>query len=636
MAGPLPTKVRTALETALASGDPAPARRVHDILVKHQAVPAAALFRLAMLEAGAGDFAAADRLLTAADRRKPGDPQLLVNHAQVRLALDDADGAYRLLGRLPAQVRSNPAVLRLTGDAALASDRAEEAVAAYARLADQGAGADPALLTNHGTALRRLGRFEAAVSRLAAAVETGAAREAVVGLAGLYGQLDRHDKAVALLSDQLGRDPFDSVLWRQMAATHRAAGDGTRGRRAVERAVLIAPDQAPALSLIAEIAENAADLDAAERWARRALAAAPETASAVLVQASVARRRGDPEASLALVKASIDRCPPALRHLMLFERARSLEAARRTDEAFVAFAEANARQVATARPPRDPARALAQLEALTALHRVGPSVGAGDAGSDLLFVVGFPRSGTTLLDQVLDAHPQIEVIEERPLIAAMLADLASSGHHYPADLPRLTPSAIEDLREHYRRRLARHTSRSGTRYTVDKMPLNMAHVALIRRVFPGARFILALRHPCDVVLSCFMQSFGLNDWMAAFATLEGAADLYRATFTAWESYVRAVDTPALTVRYEDVVADLEREARRITEFLDLPFEPDMLAFHEHARGRGVLATPSAAQVTQPIYRTALARWRRYGSVMQPIAERLSAEIERYGYAEEQT
>ena len=636
MAGPLPPKARTALEKSLSSGDPAPARPVHDLLLKHRAVPGAALFRLAMLEAGTGGFAAADRLLSAAARRQPGDPQILVNHAQVRLALDDPDGAYRLLSPLPAQVRANPAVLRLTGDAALSSDRLEEAVAAYDRLAGQGAGGDPAVLTNHGTALRRLGRFEAAVAKLARAVESGAGSEAVVGLAGLYGQLDQHDRAVGLLADHLARHPLDSVLWRQMAASHRAAGDGTRARAAVERAVLAAPGQASALTLIAEIAENAADLDRAERWARRALAVAPDTAAAALVRAAVARRRGDPEAALALVDAWLARSPAGVRHLLLFERARSLEAARRTDAAFAAFTDANDQQMATARPRRDPARALAQLAALTDLHRAGPPVGEGDAGSDLLFVVGFPRSGTTLLDQVLDAHSRIEVIEERPLIAAMIADLALSGHHYPSDLSRLQHREVEELREHYRSRLARHTSRTGTRYTVDKMPLNMAHVALIRRVFPGARFILALRHPCDVVLSCFMQNFGLNDWMAAFATLDGAAALYRATFAAWESYVAAVETPAIAVRYEDVVADLEREARRITGFLDLPFEPGMLAFHDHARGRGVLATPSAAQVTQPIYRTALARWRRYASVMTPIAEGLSAEIQRYGYAEEET
>lgn len=635
MTGPLPPKIRAALERALSAGDPAAARRFHDVLLKSPSVPVPALFRLAMLEAGSGGFAAADRLLAVAGKRQAGDPQILVNHAQVRLAMDDPEAAWTLLGRLPARVRASPAVARLIGDVALSADRVEDAVEAYRPLvAGHGTG-DPAVLANLGTALRRLGRFEEAADCLGRAVAQGAGREAVIGLAGLNGQLDQHEQAVELLTTHLARRPDDPALLRQLAATQRAAGDGAAARLAVCRAIVAAPGDGAALALAAELAENAADLDRADALARRALTAAPQTVGAGLVRAAVARRRGDPDAAFSLSASWLDRAPAAVRHLVLFEQARALEAARRTDEAARTFADANAQQIATARPRRDPGRALAQLVAVSDLHRAGPPVGTGSDGDDLLFVIGFPRSGTTLLDQVLDAHPEIEVIEERPLVAAMIADLVTAGRRYPQDLPALSTTEIGDLRQHYRSRLARHTRGNPVRYTVDKMPLNMVHVALIRQVFPGARFILALRHPCDVVLSCFMQTFALNDWMAAFATLDGAAELYSAAFDAWESYAAAVPTPALTVRYEDVVADLDREARRITDFLDLPFDPAMLAFHEHARGRGVLATPSASQVTQPIYRTALARWRRYDSVMAPIAERLSAEIDRYGYAEEQ-
>jgi len=635
MAAPLPPKVRTAVERALQSGDPAPARRHHDALIRHPASPAPALFRLAMLEASAGGFAAADRLLAAAGARAPADPKIRVNHAQVRLSLGDAEGACGLLEGLPAAVRGNPAVARLVADAALSADRPEEAAAAYDRVLAAGGAADPAILANLGTALRRLGRFQEAAGHLARAVALGGAREAVVGLAGLQVQLDQHDRAVSLLESHLARQADDSLLLRQLATTHRAAGDSRSARSAARRVLLSAPADGPSLVLAAELAENAADLDGADGWARRALCAAPDAVGAGLVCAAVSRRRGEVTRALEVIAGWLDSAPGPNRHLVLFERARALEADGQRDAAIAAFTEANARQAASARPRRDPGRAFAQVAALDALHAAGPPVGTGDAGSDLLFVVGFPRSGTTLLDQVLDAHPDIEVIEERPLIAAMIADLATAGRRYPEALLSLSEAEVSDLRAGYRTRLSGHARGGAARLTVDKMPLNMVHAALIRRVLPGARFILALRHPCDVVLSCFMQSFALNDWMAAFTSLETSADLYSAVFGAWESYTAAVPTPALTVRYEDVVADLEREARRITTFLDLPFDPAMLAFHTHARTRGLLATPSAAQVTQPIYRTALARWRRYASVMDPIADRLSAEITRYGYAEDQ-
>jgi tetratricopeptide (TPR) repeat protein len=375
----------------------------------------------------------------------------------------------------------------------------------------------------------------------------------------------------------------------------------------------------------------------------RVLVLDPSSLGAGLVQAAVARRSGDPQRSIAICERWADSAPASSRHLVLFEKARALEALRNTEAALATFTAANAAQLANTRPPRDPDRAFAQVAALTALHRRGPPTmtppagqdpeGPGREGNDLLFVVGFPRSGTTLLDQMLDAHPEIQVIEERPLVAAMIADLAAAGRAYPADLPRLDAELLYRLRRNYQDRMARHLTSAARTYTVDKMPLNLVHVALIRQVFPAARFILALRHPCDVVLSCFMQSFALNDWMAALTSLDRAADLYSAAFGAWESYVASVPTPAITVRYEDVVDDLEREARRITEFLEIPFDLAMLAFHQHARTRGVLSTPSAAQVTQPIYRTALARWRRYDAAMRPIAERLAPEIARYGYAE---
>lgn len=635
MAAPLPPKVRAALDRALASGDPSGVRRFHDLLTRNPAVPVAALFRLAMLEAGAGGFIAADRLLVAAARRAPADPQLVVNHAQVRLALDDPPGAWDLLQALPGQVRGNPAVARLMGDTALSCGLPEAAVDAYGPAIAAGA-PDPALRINLGTALRRLGRYEEAAVQLSQALDQGAGREAVIGLAGLHVQLDQHDRALEILRTALLRQADDPALLRQLAVSHRSAGAGNDARGAARRAAVSAPDDASTLTLLAELAENAADLDPADLWARRALAASPAAVGAGLVRAAVARRRGDADGALTLAEGWLDRVPAAARHLVLFERARCLEAARRTEAAIRAFCEANGQQMAATQPRRDPDRAFAQLRALTALHAAPPRPGAGNQGSDLLFVVGFPRSGTTLLDQVLDAHPAVDVVEERPLIAGMIADITTAGHHYPDGLTVLSDKEIEDLRQHYRMRLARYTRPGDRRYTVDKMPLNMVHVALIRRVFPGARFILALRHPCDVVLSCFMQDFALNDWMAGLTSLESAADLYAASFAAWESYVSAVPTPVLTVRYEDVVADLEREARRIATFLDLPFDPAMLAFHDHARTRGALLTPSAAQVTQPIYRTALARWRRYDSVMAPIAARLSAEIEQYGYAEDGT
>ncbi len=236
---------------------------------------------------------------------------------------------------------------------------------------------------------------------------------------------------------------------------------------------------------------------------------------------------------------------------------------------------------------------------------------------------------------MLDAHPDIAVVEERPLVAGLIARFALSGRSYPQGLVDLPAAERAEMRGWYRARMARFLPAAPTRYAVDKMPLNLVHAGLIRSVFPEARFLLALRHPCDVVLSCFMQRFHLNTWMASFTSLDDTVRLYRAAFGAWEAYADAHDPPRAAVRYEDLVDDLPREAARILEFLGLPWHDAVTRFDEHARGRGVLATPSAAQVTQPIYRTALARWRRYDFAMNPVARSLADEIRRYGYEQQE-
>lgn len=352
------------------------------------------------------------------------------------------------------------------------------------------------------------------------------------------------------------------------------------------------------------------------------------------------RRRRDLDATLALADRWLaGAASPAQRYPLLFERGLALDAAGRHREAYDSFVAANADQVEATPHRRDPERAHAQIAALAELYRSGlpgvPSAGGAAAdGPRPVFLVGFPRSGTTLLDQVLDSHPEIAVIEERPLVPGMIARLAGRRGPYPDALARLDDEDRTDLRSWYRAAIDRHLPTGPARYVVDKMPLNMVHAGLIRSVFPEARFLLALRHPCDVVLSGFMQNFLLNEWMTALTSLEGAARLYRAVFGLWETYVAAFVPPFAVVRYERLVADLKREVAPVLEFLDLPWHDDLVRFHEHARDRGVLATPSAGQVTQPIYRTALDRWRRYDFVMDPIAAQLSDEIGRYGYAEE--
>ncbi|MEQ9334111.1 sulfotransferase [Thalassobaculum sp.] len=635
MASRLSPTLRARIDRAVAAGDPAPARPHHRLLAEAADVPPGLLYRLAMLEARSGAPAAAVRLLEAARRRTPRDPDLLANLGQLRLGLGDPAGALACLDSVPEPGRSHPAIARLRGDALSELGRYPEAAEAY-RAGLARAPKDAAMHANLGAACRALGQWHEAARHLETALALAPSVEARVNLAGLLVDLDQADRAIRLLDEGIARAPGAAPLHRQLAAAARTDGDAVLAGRAVRRAALLVPEDAAAAAAVAELADNRADLDAAERWIRAALALSPRHVTASQLAARLSRRRRRPDDALAVADVWLAReQAPARRYPLLFERAQALEAAGRSREAFAAFAEANTAQREAAPRHLDPEHAFRQIAALDALYAAGrPTVGSPPAGPDgptPLFLVGFPRSGTTLLDQVLDAHPDVSVVEERPLVAGLIARLNLAGRPYPGALADLPDDLRLEMRQWYRARMARFLPAAPTRYMVDKMPLNLVHAGLIRAVFPEARFLLALRHPCDVVLSCFMQSFQLNSWMVSFTGLEQAARLYRAALGTWEGYAAAFDPPRLTVRYEDMVDDLPREAARILEFLGLPWDDAVTRFDEHARRRGVLATPSAAQVTQPIYRTALDRWRRYDFAMEPVARMLAPEIRRYGY-----
>ena len=165
---------------------------------------------------------------------------------------------------------------------------------------------------------------------------------------------------------------------------------------------------------------------------------------------------------------------------------------------------------------------------------------------------------------------------------------------------------------------------------VDKLPLNLIFLPLVHMIFADAKVILALRDPRDCVLSCFQQRFGMNAAMVQFLELGTAADYYDLAMRVFEACKARLGANLHIVRYEDVVADLEGEARKLAAFLGAPFELAMLAFAETARKR-TINTPSVRQVVEPIYARAAGRWRAYTEELAPVLPQLSAWAARLGY-----
>lgn len=274
-------------------------------------------------------------------------------------------------------------------------------------------------------------------------------------------------------------------------------------------------------------------------------------------------------------------------------------------------------------------RKTAELGASGRFHL--PSSPQEDRQRPPVFLVGFPRSGTTLLNQILDSHPRLMALEEQPVLPLTARRVSEWGLRYPEDVVALTPDQITLLRVEYMRLARQYVSCDDTTTLVDKLPLNIVHLPLMLTLFPNAKILFALRHPLSCVLSCFMHDFRLNNAMAHMMSLESIVDLYCKVMQLWLDWRHHHTFAAHTVRYEDVVASLEQEARQLCRFLDVPFAPEMLCYDQHARAKGLINTPSYHQVVQPLYRESVGRWQRYEKFLQPHMASLVPFVRAFGY-----
>lgn len=249
-----------------------------------------------------------------------------------------------------------------------------------------------------------------------------------------------------------------------------------------------------------------------------------------------------------------------------------------------------------------------------------------NAGAAPAFLVGFPRSGTTLLDTFLLGHPETRVLEEVPIVSAVESALGDMR-----ELPERSPAELKRARDAYVAQLACHTGAGFSGLVIDKMPLNMVAAPYLFSIFPDAPFVFAQRHPCDAVLGCFMQSFAPNAGMACFLEIQTAAQFYDAAMRMWTRSREALSLKVHTVVYEQLVADPEAALRPLIEFLNLEWRDELLDHRATAKARSGIGTPSYNQVTQPLSRAASGRWKRYERQLEPVLPILLPWAERLGY-----
>jgi tetratricopeptide (TPR) repeat protein len=638
-----PTDPNTAFqlaEKAIMRGDWLAARRAYGRVLRSLPADWRGYYRVGLLEAGGGYFELAERAFKKALALSEDNIQVAANLAQVFLLTDRPNETVALMNSIAVKAPNSPDVQRLIGTAHQELGRLDLAEEAYRRAMELGT-SDPAVLNNRAVVLQALGRSAEAIELLELLRSRGDDKlETLNNLGNLYRVVGRNSKSAETFALALEHAPLSTHLHRNLALLNRDGGHIDAGIASARRASISNPQDVDGLVVMAEMLEHRAELGHAGRLTDRALMGAPGNMDALALMARVHRRNGDSEAALHLLQdALLALAGRPGEHKMFFEIAQVEQALGHYHEAFQALVQANQSQMSWMPEGRvDPLRAFDQVLALNDMLSIFEvnefSINNPvDPEGAPVFLVGFPRSGTTLLDQVLDSHPSIVVLEERPLVAGMIARIKNAGYRYPEDLCRLDNEILESLRVGYLNDRDSYISVPESCVFVDKMPLNIVHAALIRRVFPNARFILSLRDPCDVCLSCFMQSFELNDWMAVFTDIEATARLYDGVFSLWRGTVEKLRIDHHVVRYEDLIADLRSTASATMAYLGLEWDDRMAAFHEHAKRRGHLATPSHSQVTQPVYGHAVGRWRRYGAAMDDVADRLKPSRQAMGYGD---
>jgi len=256
------------------------------------------------------------------------------------------------------------------------------------------------------------------------------------------------------------------------------------------------------------------------------------------------------------------------------------------------------------------------------------------AGHDPVFFVGFPRSGTTLVEQILNQHPGIVTTDEKPLVQNVIDGiplLLGSNESYPQNLSRLTSRDLAVLQHGYWQQVEREIGTlSPDMRLVDKLPLNLIDLGFICRLFPEARILVAIRDPRDVCLSCFMQGFQLNPAMINFLSIEATTDFYRQVMGLWLHYRAILPMHWYQYRYEDLVDDFENTTKGILDSLGVAWSGTLNEFHINAQQR-YINTPSYQDVATPIYRRAMARWKNYEKYIDPYMDRLTPFLEEFGY-----
>ena len=537
---------------------------------------------------------------------------------------------------LTAQLAAQVAAAVAASDLQLASELGTVALSRGLR--------HPSFFNARGLWLQESGRPQLALEDFQKALSLAPQDVGILNAIGLcYLKLERVPEAIESFEAAIAIDPDTTHTRYRKALALATAGNHEASQLEYENILAIAPDHVGAIASIASIAARKGETDKARQFANRALELDPHHPTALV--------------ALAILENSEKRYVEAerlLRRILteghLFDEARTavlgllgdaLDGQKRYAEAFEIYCAENDelkrqhKQRFNGRRGIEAAgHLISYFESTPADIWKAPDDGAprADGPTQHIFLLGFMRSGTTLLEQVLASNPRIVALEEKGLLNG-LGEVFMTSKESLDTLANLHGSELERHRTMYWQRVRNSGLDVTGKIFVDKQPLNTTKLPLISKLFPQAKILFALRDPRDVVFSCFRRHFRVNVTMFEFLGLDEAARFYSSIMRLAEIYREKIPLNLFDHRYEDMVRDFEGRIRAVCEFIGVEWNDEMRQFNKFAPNVDI-RSPSATQVRQPLYGEGIGQWRRYEEQLAPIFPILSPWVRKFGYPEQ--
>jgi len=569
------------------------------------------------------DYETAIRCYDKAIDLRPRFAEAISNRANALRQLKryaEAEGEYRrAIAIKPAYAEAHNNLGSVLRD----QDRHAESELAYRRAVELKPGYIEAL-NNLVLAQKDLKRYDEAIATANSVLKLDARNaDALSYLGAVYVDQKRPEPALDALRRSLALKPDKPETHNMLGRALFEANEPERAVDAYRRAIALKADFADPHNNLGNVLKELGRFDDALQAFDAAISLEPDKVGVYVNLSDAKRFHSNDDKHLSAIERFLGRYEDLNEDEQMhvgFAAGKAYDDLKRYDEGFPHLIRANALKRKTA--AYDEAAVLGLFERIAATFTaelVTAKAGGGFATEMPIFVLGMPRSGTTLVEQILASHPRVRGAGElRDMNDTINSVRGSDGHPagYPEFVPRLSPSDLARIGEAYTSKLAKRAP--GAERVTDKMPSNFYFVGLIHLALPGAKILHTRRNPVDTCVSCFSKLFaGEQNQTYDLAELGRYYRAYHRLMAHWRAVLPA--GAFLDVQYEDVVADTETQAKRILEYCGLAWTPRVLDFHRTERP---VKTASARQVRQPIYRSSVARWRNYERFLGPLLAEL--------------